>query len=138
MEKKVKAVRSRISELESEIIILKNAIRNEEKRSVEVIHDYEYSVEIFNENEEDEFIVVMSGLAKEFEDLRGLYNEHIKTFGNTIIFPSEVRKSVEYYRKYGVLFSRGIGHASLKDGVMCSKKEWEEIKDWNIKKFLNK
>ena len=44
--------------------------------------------------------------------------------------------SVTYYRKFGVLLRCGGGYIILKDEVLCSDKEWNELIEGNVDKFL--
>jgi hypothetical protein len=64
-------------------------------------------------------------------------NEHLNIFGCIVGDWKEFRRSVAYYRVYGVLLHDGGGYLLLNDKVPCSDEEWEEIKKGNFGKFMN-
>ena len=139
MKVKIDNIRDKIFELEWTVLGLKNAIKNEERKSAKEMYSnyYSHQVEVFNEGRKGEFIVITFRTTKSSEDLRRIRDEHNEIFESAINLPEEMKRSSEYYRKHGVLFSRKPGFALLKENVLCSDEEWKGIKAGNIKEFIN-
>ena len=84
MKEVVLKIRKKISELEKELSTLKNAVRNEEKRSRERMNRYSYKVKVYNRDKDNEFVIICPTRLINLTEFRKMHDEHIEIFGDTL------------------------------------------------------
>jgi hypothetical protein len=141
----VKEKNASIRSMEEEVRLLKrelDAIGVEARKEVHAIYSHEVQVHVsvnrgpwggFFDVPPGKECVVIKGTLLNKED----YDDIMRLFGSLMNRPEDHFSSVTYWRTdEGILTHCGGGHLVLREPVLMSDDEWEDLKKGNVNKYM--